>query len=54
MATRAIIRVAEREEGVTFNEHPQEIRTTCTFLPDRYQPKDMLDLKYGDWLLTNK
>ena len=32
----------------------EEIRTTCTFLPDRYQPKDILDLKFGDWLLTNK
>ena len=32
----------------------EEIRTTCTFLPDRYQPKDMLDLKFGDWLLINK
>ena len=32
----------------------EEIRTMCTYLPDRYQPKDILDLKYGDWLLTNK
>ena len=32
----------------------EEIRNTCTFLPNRYQPKDILDLKYGDWLLTNK
>ena len=32
----------------------EEIRTTCTFLPDRYQPKNMIDLKYGDWLVVNK
>ena len=32
----------------------EEIRNTCVYLPNRYQPKDMLDLKYGDWLLTNK
>ena len=32
----------------------EEIRNTCTFLPDRYQPKNMFDLKFGDWLLTNK
>ena len=32
----------------------EEIRNTCIYLPDRYQPKDMIDLKYGDWLLTNK
>ena len=32
----------------------EEIRNTCVYLPDRYQPKDMFDLKYGDWLLTNK
>ena len=27
MATRAIIRIAEREDGVSFSEHPEEIRT---------------------------
>ena len=32
----------------------EEIRNTCVYLPDRYQPKNMFDLKYGDWLLTNK
>ena len=32
----------------------EEIRNTCIYLPDRYQTKDILDLKYGDWLLTNK
>ena len=32
----------------------EEIRNTCVYLPNRYQPKDMIDLKYGDWLLTNK
>ena len=32
----------------------EEIRNTCVYLPNRYQPKDILDLKYGDWLLTNK
>ena len=32
----------------------EEIRTACTFLPDRYQPKNMIDLKYGDWLVVNK
>ena len=32
----------------------EEIRNTCVYLLNRYQPKDMLDLKYGDWLLTNK
>ena len=32
----------------------EEIRTMCTYLPDRYQPKNMLDIKYGDWLLTIK
>ena len=26
MATRAIIRIAEREDGVSFSEHPEEIR----------------------------
>ena len=32
----------------------EEIRNTCVYLPDRYQPKDILDLKFGDWLLINK
>ena len=32
----------------------EEIRNTCVYLPNRYQPKNMLDLKYGDWLLINK
>ena len=32
----------------------EEIRNTCIYLPDRYQPKDILDLKYGDWLIVNK
>ena len=32
----------------------EEIRNTCTFLPDRYQPKDMIDLKYGDYLLKKQ
>ena len=27
MATRAIIRIAEREDGVSFSEHPKKIRT---------------------------
>ena len=27
MATRAIIRIAEREDGVSFSEHPEKIRT---------------------------
>ena len=32
----------------------EEIRNTCVYLPDKYQPKNMFDLKFGDWLLTNK
>ena len=32
----------------------EEIRNTCVYLPNRYQPKDILDLKYGDWLIINK
>ena len=27
MATRAIIRIAEREDGVSFSEHPEKLRT---------------------------
>ena len=36
MATRAIIRIAEREEGVTFNEHPKNIHTQIYHHYDGY------------------
>ena len=32
----------------------EEIRNTCTYLPERYQPKDIFDLQYGDWLIAKK
>jgi len=36
MATRAIIRIAKREEGVSFNEHPKEIRAQIYHHYDGY------------------
>jgi len=36
MATRAIIRIAEREDGVSFSEHPEEIRAQIYHHYDGY------------------
>ena len=36
MATRAIIRIAEREDGVSFSEHPERIRTQIYHHYDGY------------------
>ena len=36
MATRAIIRIADREDGVSFSEHPEEIRTQIYHHYDGY------------------
>ena len=40
MATRAIIRIAEREDGVSFSEHPERIRTQIYHHYDGY-PKHL-------------
>ena len=36
MATRAIIRIAEREDGVSFSEHPEKVRTQIYHYYDGY------------------
>ena len=36
MSTRAQIRFATREEGVTFNEHPEKIHAHCYKHSDGY------------------
>ena len=44
MATRAIIRVAEREEGVSFSEHSDNIRTQIYHHWDGYPSGHPVDL----------
>ena len=36
MATRAIIRIAEREDGVSFSEHPEQVRAQIYHHYDGY------------------
>ena len=36
MATRAIIRIAEREDGVSFSEHPEKVRAQIYHHYDGY------------------
>ena len=51
MATRAIIRIAEREDGVSFSEHPEEIRTQIYHHWDGYP--EGLGVTLG-WYLSGK
>ena len=48
MATRAIIRLAEREEGVTFSEHPDAIHTQIYHHYDGYP--EYLGVRLSEYL----
>ena len=48
MATRAIIRLAEREEGVTFSEHPDVIHTQIYHHHDGYP--EYLGVRLSEYL----
>ena len=48
MATRAIIRIAEREDGVSFSEHPERVRTQIYHHYDGYP--EYLGCKLAEFL----